>query len=125
MKGIHGKRAGALLLAGVLAAFDALVEEFNSTVGREKGIYVVGYSKGSVTDLETAASNSLNEKVGAEPMPEMFSSYSDTAFQAAKSGKLTNLSDYFTEEELSAYLSDYENEGRIGPNGALVIFSVT
>ena len=55
----------------------------------------------------------------------MFSSYSDTAFQAAKSGKLTNLSDYFTEEELSAYLSDYENEGRIGPNGALVIFSVT
>lgn len=125
MKGIHGKRAGALLLAGVLAAFDALVEEFNSTVGREKGIYVVGYSKGSVTDLETAISNSLNGKVGAEPMPEMFSSYSDTAFQAAKSGKLTNLSDYFTEEELSTYLSDYENEGRIGPNGALVIFSVT
>ena len=74
MKGIRGKRAGALLLAGVLAAgqllggcgkkaplyspgnpvnltvwhyyngpqmaaFDAQAEEFNSTVGKEKGIW--------------------------------------------------------------------------------------
>ena len=29
------------------AAFDALVEEFNGTVGREKGIYVQGFSQGS------------------------------------------------------------------------------
>ena len=35
-------------------AFDALVEEFNDTVGREKGIFVQSYSQGSVSDLETA-----------------------------------------------------------------------
>ena len=28
------------------AAFDALVEDFNDTVGRERGIYVQGYSRG-------------------------------------------------------------------------------
>ena len=36
------------------AAFDTLVEEFNNTVGKEKGIYVQSYSQGSVPDLEEA-----------------------------------------------------------------------
>ena len=58
-----------------MAAFDALVEEFNNTVGKEKGIYVTSYSKSSVTDLETAINDALDEKVGAEAMPDMFSSY--------------------------------------------------
>ena len=58
-----------------MAAFDALVEEFNNTVGKEKSIYVTGYSKGSVNDLETAINDALDGKVGAEPMPDMFSSY--------------------------------------------------
>ena len=48
------------------AAFDALVEEFNDTVGREKGIYVEGYSQGSVSDLESAVRDSIAGKVGAE-----------------------------------------------------------
>lgn len=29
------------------ATFNALVEEFNATVGKERGIYVEGYSQGS------------------------------------------------------------------------------
>ena len=107
-----------------MAAFDTLVETFNSTVGREKGVYVTSYSKGSVTDLETAVCDAIAEKVGAEPMPDMFSSYADTAFEVSRSGKLANLSDYFTEEELEAYVPDYVNEGRIGENGALMIFPV-
>ena len=107
-----------------MAAFDTLVEKFNSTLGREKGIYVSGYSKGSVSELETAIMDSLNEQVGAEPMPDLFSSYADTAYTAARSGALANLSDYFTEEELGAYIPSYVDEGRIGPDGTLVIFPV-
>lgn len=107
-----------------MAAFDALVEEFNNTVGKEKGIYVTSYSKGSVTDLETAINDALDEKVGAEPMPDMFSSYADTAFRVEKSGALANLSDYFTAEELNGYVQEYVDEGRIGPDGALMIFPV-
>ena len=34
------------------AAFDALVSEFNATVGKEEGIHVEGYSQGSVSVLE-------------------------------------------------------------------------
>ena len=36
------------------AAFDDLVNEFNDTVGKEKGIYVEGHSKGNVSELENA-----------------------------------------------------------------------
>lgn len=107
-----------------MAAFDTLVEKFNSTLGREKGIYVSSYSKGSVSELETAIMDSLNEKVGAEPMPDLFSSYADTAYTAARSGALANLSDYFTEEELGAYIPSYVDEGRIGLDDTLVIFPV-
>ena len=41
------------------AAFGGLVEEFNDTVGREKGIYVQSYSQGSVSDLEAADRKSV------------------------------------------------------------------
>ena len=55
------------------AAFDALVEEFNEGAGRKMGIYVQGYSQGSVSDLETAVRDAIEEKVGADKMPDIFS----------------------------------------------------
>ena len=48
------------------AAFDALTEDFNATVGKEQGIYVKGYSQGSVSDLEKAITDSADGVVGAE-----------------------------------------------------------
>ena len=41
------------------ATFNALVEEFNATVGKERGIYVEGYSQGSVSDLEKAVTSAM------------------------------------------------------------------
>ena len=76
------------------AAFDALAEKFNETVGREKGIVVENYSQGSVADLETAVRDSAEGKVGASPMPDIFSSYADTAYEMELAGALANLSDY-------------------------------
>ena len=61
------------------AAFDDLVNEFNDTVGKEKGIYVEGHSKGNVSELENAVLSSSRKEVGSEEMPEIFSSYADTA----------------------------------------------
>ena len=106
------------------AAFDALVEEFNDTAGREKGIYVQGYSQGSVSDLETAVRDSINGKVGAAEMPDMFSSYADTAYEVEQAGALANLSDYLEKEELEKYVDSYIEEGRIAGDGTLRIFPV-
>ncbi len=103
-------------------AFDALTEEFNETIGREKGIYVQGYSQGSVSDLETAIRNSISGKVGAEAMPDIFSSYVDTAYEVEQAGALANLSDYLSEEELKRYVDSYIEEGRIAVDGTLRIF---
>ncbi|MCI8886588.1 MAG: extracellular solute-binding protein [Hungatella sp.] len=104
------------------AAFDSLVEEFNDTVGREKGIYVQGYSQGSVSDLETAVRDSIEGKVGASAMPDIFSSYADTAYEVEQAGALANLSDYLTKEELEKYVDSYMEEGRIASDGTLRIF---
>lgn len=107
-----------------LSAFSDIVDAFNSTVGQEKGIYVSSYSKGSVNDLESAVRDSLEGKVGAEPMPDLFSSYSDTAFNAEQAGALANLSDYFTQEELDDYIPSYVKEGCIAADGSLRIFPI-
>ena len=104
------------------AAFDMLVEEFNNTVGREKGIFVESYSQGSVSDLETAIRDSINGKVGAEAMPDIFSSYADTAYEVEQAGALANLSEYLDKEELGKYVDSYMKEGCIATDGTLRIF---
>ena len=104
------------------AAFDSLVEEFNGSVGREKGIFVQGYSQGSVSDLETAVRDSISGKVGADEMPDIFSSYADTAYEVEQSGARANLSDYLDEKELEKYVDSYIEEGRIASDGTLRIF---
>ncbi|MDE7007744.1 MAG: lipoprotein, partial [Lachnospiraceae bacterium] len=104
------------------AAFDSLVEEFNEGAGRKMGIYVQGYSQGSVSDLETAVRDAIEEKVGADKMPDIFSSYADTAYEVEQAGALANLSDYLGKEELEKYVDSYIEEGRIAADGTLRIF---
>ena len=103
-------------------AFDALVEEFNDTVGQELGIYVEGYSQGSVSDLESAVRDAIGGKVGADAMPDIFSSYADTAYEMEQSGALADLSGYLSQEELDRYVDSYIEEGRIAADGTLRIF---
>lgn len=106
------------------AAFDELVSEFNATEGKEKGIYVEGYSQGSVADLEKAISDSVAGEVGSQEMPDIFSTYADTAYAIQKQGKLTDLTKYFTQEELDEYVDSYIQEGYFYGDGALYLFPV-
>lgn len=106
------------------ATFDKLLEKFNSTVGKEKGIYVEGYGHGSVMDLEKAITSSVNEEVGAEDMPDIFSTYADTAYSIEKKGKLADLSQYFTQKELSKYVDSYIKEGYLKNDKGLYLLPV-
>lgn len=106
------------------AAFDQLVEEFNTTVGKEQGIYVEGYSQGSVSDLEKAVTDSMDGVVGAEELPDIFSSYADTAYSVQQKDELIDLTKYFTEDELSEYVDAYVKEGYFNNDGALYLFPV-
>ncbi len=106
------------------AAFDELVSEFNSTVGKDEGIYVEGYSQGSVSDLEKAVTEAAAGKVGAQALPDLFSTYADTAYAMKHQDKLVDLSRYFTAEELSEYVDSYMQEGYFDDDGALYLFPV-
>ena len=106
------------------AAFDQLVSEFNATEGKDKGIYVEGYSQGSVSDLEKAVSASVAGTVGSQELPDIFSSYADTAYAVQQQDKLADLTQYFTAEELSEYVDSYIQEGYFHDDGALYLFPV-
>lgn len=105
-------------------AFDDMIEEFNETVGLEKGIIVEAHNQGSVNELEASITASMNQEVGSQPLPNVFQTYADTAFAAEEKGILADLDDYFTKEEKGAYVTSYMEEGRIGKNGELRIFPV-
>lgn len=105
-------------------AFDKLVEEFNGSAGKEQGIVVSAVGQGSVTDLETSVLESATKKVGAEQLPDVFAAYSDTAFAVDQLGLVVDLAPYFTEEELSAYVPDYIDEGRFSGDDSLKIFPI-
>lgn len=106
------------------ATFDSLVEEFNATTGKDEGIYVEGYSQGSVADLEKAVTSALAGDVGAEELPDIFSSYADTAYDVQKQGKLTDLKQYFTDEELNAYVDSYIKDGDFNNDGSIYLLPV-
>ncbi len=106
------------------STFDTLIEEFNATVGQEQGIYVEEYSHGSVSELEQDITSSLAGEVGAETLPDIFSSYADTAGMVQKEDKLVDLTKYFSEEELSEYVDSYIQEGYFKDDGALYLLPV-
>lgn len=104
-------------------AFDSMVEEFNETLGREKGILVESYSQGSVEGLLQVVMDAADKKVGASQMPNICSAYSDTAYQMYQRGLTADISRYLTEKEREAYLDSYMKEGEFR-EGELSIFPV-
>lgn len=106
------------------AAFDELVNEFNSTKGKELGINVEGISQGTVSDLAKVVSDSIDGKVGAAKLPDIFSSYADNAYYALQKGKLVDLTKYFSKEELDQYVDSYIEEGYLNGDKALYLFPV-
>ncbi len=105
-----------------LSAFDSLVEDFNATVGREKGIVVKGYSQGTVNDLETNVLSAIKGEVGAAEVPDIFAAYADTAYAADQLGQVVNLKEYMSKEEISSYIDSYIGEGDFDGDGEIKIF---
>lgn len=92
--------------------FDELVREFNDTEGLEKGIVLQAFSKSGVDELADSVDAAVNKKPGAEEPPDIFACYSDSAYALDKNGVLADLSQYFTEAELSGYIDAYIEEGK-------------
>ena len=104
--------------------FNRLVDEFNKTVGKEKGIIVEGSGQGTISDLERNVLDSINGKAGAADIPNIFAAYGDTAYQVDKLGYAVDLNKYFSKDELSKYVDGYLEEGHFSSKDTLKIFPV-
>lgn len=97
-----------------------LIDEFNSTLGREQGIVI------NVTAISSSAE--LNESLdmiaagdpGAPAMPDICTAYPKVAIQFQQTGRLANLDSYFSQEELSGYVPAFIEEGRLADGGLYV-----
>lgn len=107
-----------------LESFNSLVNQFNETVGAQKGIKVSTESQGSVNDLETSVMDSAEGKVGAAAMPNIFSAYADTAYALDRMGMVVDLAPYLTEEEKAQFVEGYLSEGGFGEDDSIKIFPV-
>lgn len=105
-------------------AFNTLVEKFNNTVGKEKGIIVQGFSQGNVTDLEASVLDSVNQKVGADKMPSIFAAYADTAYAVDKLSYVVDLAPYLTKDERDEFIDSYFQEGCFTDDNSVKIFPV-
>lgn len=105
-----------------LSAFDAMVEEFNGSVGAQEGIIVKSVSQGSVNDLETNVLAAVQGEVGADEVPNIFMAYADTAYAVDQMGQVVDLKDYLSEEEKDAYIDSYLKEGDFADTGEIKIF---
>ena len=104
--------------------FDALVSEFNETVGTDYGIVVEAQSYGDVNELADAVYESARKEIGAMPMPDIFAAYPDNAFRINQVSELVTLTDYFSEEELGEIKKEFLNEGIFGDKQELKILPI-
>ncbi len=91
---------------------DELIDEFNSTVGREQGIVINVTAISSSAELQKTLAMIAAGDPGAPEMPNITTSYPKTAILFQQKGMLANLDDYFTQEELAGYIPSFVEEGR-------------
>ena len=104
-----------------LEAFNKLVDEFNSTEGKEEGIYVEGSNFGTVNELKDSIIAAVKHKTGAKAIPSIFAGYADTAYEVDKLGYAVDLKYYLTQEEQDKFVESYIEEGEFSDDGSLKI----
>ncbi len=102
---------------------DSLIDEFNSTVGKEKGIIINVTAISSSSELNKSLDMIANDDPGAPDMPDIFTGYPKVAIQFQQKGMLCDLTEYFTEQELDTYVDAFIEEGSLS-DGGLYVFPI-
>jgi len=101
-------------------SMDALVNEFNNTVGKKQGIIVNITSVSSSSALYDKILASIEEIPGSSELPNITTGYPKSALILLNNNKLVDLKEYFSKEELKKYLPSFIEEGMI--SGKLAVF---
>ena len=102
---------------------DEMIDKFNATIGAEKGIIInVTSISGSATLHEKLTMAAYGEP-GAPKLPDITTAYPKTALILAQKDLLADIGEQFSDEELSAYVPRFIEEGRI-KDGKLYVFPI-
>lgn len=99
-----------------------LVEEFNSTIGQEKGIIINVTLMSSTAQIGEKLLTSQKGEAGAVAMPDLFFCHNNNAEELG-ADNLLNWKDVFGEDELANYVPEFLEDGMVGDN--LSVFPVS
>ena len=105
------------------SVMDELIDEFNTSIGRKKGVIVSVTSISATNDIQNKLLMIAADDPGAPEMPDLVTAYPKTALILAEEGLLAALDDQFTRQELDAYLPQFIEEGRLS-DGKLYVFPI-
>ena len=86
------------------------INEFNRTVGKEKGVVINVVSISSSSAIDEALTAAAKNTPGVPALPDLFTAYPRVA-EIIGYDKLLNWNDYFTEQELDAFVDEFIEEG--------------
>lgn len=90
-----------------------VIDEFNRTAGKETGVFVKTEMVTDSDEIDHILTANLQGEPGAYELPDLFVAYPRIAEQFGED-VLLDFRAYFSEEELSAYRSDFLSEGYFG-----------
>ena len=99
-----------------------LVERFNSTVGRERGIVVEVTSVSNSTAIHSALVSAARLQPGSGDLPDLFICYPKT-LAAMGSNRALDWNSWFSKKEREAFVPEFLEEGNL--DGGLRIFPLT
>ena len=98
------------------------IEQFNATVGKEKGIIINVELMSNAAQIGKKLKDAQTNKAGAKDMPDLFFCHSIDA-RSLGTENLLNWKDYFSQNELDSFVPDFLTDGTIDDN--LCVFPVS
>ena len=99
-----------------------LIDEFNETVGIEKGIIINVTAMSNASKIGEKLLDAQNKVPGSAEMPDLFFAHKSNALGLG-TDNLLDWKEYFSEKELSAYVPEFLEDGEA--NGKLSVFPVS
>lgn len=99
-----------------------LVEEFNRTVGKEKGIIINVSLMSSTAQIGEKLLAAQKGEAGAMEMPDLFFCHNNNVEELGAEN-LIDWNDIFTEEELDGYVAEFLEDGVV--DGRLSVFPIS
>lgn len=99
-----------------------IIEQFNSTVGKDKGIIINVTLMSNASQIGKKLKDAQTGKAGSKEMPDLFFCHSGDA-RGLGTDNLLNWNDYFSPSELDNFVPDFLSDGMV--DDKLVVFPVS